>query len=461
MTRNFAGSCFFISLLSGGLFLLLFSLFQAGPVYKYTLGKISRNYINQSGNRLEEKVPFTKATEENLLHWDAAHYKNIADNRYNIVPGFGETCFAFFPAFPYLWRITGLSAKGVSVLNYILFSLGVAVLLWLFIPGAGGHVYAISVLLPATVSFQIPYTESLFFLFISLAVLGALKNKYWLFFVFVAAAAATRPAVTIILLSFIAADLLFFFRHENLKFTLREILLKAVPIFFGTGLAVYEQYRFSGSFFKFMEAQSIWNHTFRIPKDIFDWSVEGFSMSAFAISFVVIPSVIYLTRLFLRFLKEEETLPVLGLFTGKGEDAKDYLAAQAMFYFTGICLFILFFQGGSLNGLQRYIMATPYFYICLFYFIPKVPLLAPKVKKLGFAGFLVCGILLMSCFYSKKWNFSDLGFIICVLFAVYFLFEDTFSKRTKYIFLAFTLLAAAIWKTYLFNSFLSDGWIFT
>jgi hypothetical protein len=455
-----------ISAALGLLFLLLFSLFQNETAYRHTLDPISHNYANDRGDgmRRETDAPYREISNENLLRWDAAHYRNIADHAYTVQPGFGEACFAFFPLFPWLWKFSGLSARGIAVLNYTLFTLALMLLAQVFLSSAlsqGRRVtlFAVALLFPSSIAFQIPYTEALFIFLMALALWGLHKGSYALFFAGMSACALTRPAISIILISFLCTDVFFFLRHRSWSLLLKESVLKILPLLTGTGLAIAAQYPYSGNLLKFFEVQKMWNHSLRLPRELMDWSVEGYSMSVFAIFLVVLPSLYYLLKGALAGIASPP-YPATGLFSRDPEQLREYMGVSSMIYFTGIFLFILLFQGGSLNGLQRYVLATPYFCISLFRFF-SAPVF-PSRQLIAFACLSAAGALFMSLApYNRGWGFSDGGYVVSVLLVLYLLFERSFSKKFRYLFLSFLVLAALVWKTYLFNSFLSDGWIFT
>ena len=55
----------------------------------------------------------------NLVSWDAVWYNGIKDNGYYYDPS-RQSSVAFFPLFPYLWRLIGVNAVGISFFNFSL-----------------------------------------------------------------------------------------------------------------------------------------------------------------------------------------------------------------------------------------------------------------------------------------------------------------------------------------------------
>jgi len=454
-----------IAIKTGALFLIaasfvcIFSLLQNERIFNKSLGRITFTYENVDGTISSVKKTYQKVTNENLNHWDAGHYDRIRREMYRVEPYASEARYAFFPLFPLLWKYSGFNHIGIVILNFVLFYLGLHVLSGIiFTKGVSefeNTLISISaILFPSSFSFYIPYTEALFLFTMATAVWGLYKDKYWIYFIGMTAFAMTKPVITIVLFSFICTDVFFLFKHRNIRIFLQSFISKIFPIVIGTGVALFIQYLYSGSFTKFFEVQKAWNHNFRIPKEIYDWSVEGYGASVFAIFFILFPALSFLIFKTLKLVKTKDA--------DSEYEIKDYFFIQPLFYFIGIGLFIFFFQGGSLNGLQRYIMATPFFYITLFYLPEKIK----DIKKFYlFSAFILLTFLsalfMQKMNYAPEWSFSDLGYFISLLVLGFILFKNYLNHAFQIACLCIIALIAILWQTYLFNSFLSGGWIIT
>jgi len=187
-------------------FVLFFSLHFFLQYDTPISSKIS-NYEHVDGKITKHKHPYTTIDSEHLLHWDAAHYHRISRD------GYSEDSlwlFAFFPLFPLIWKATMLPPVGIILLNYILFIFSL-VLLWRTFSKEKNYTVLLFLLnLPIIAPFVIPYTESLFFFGITLALFGFAKDKYWIYFAGALVTAMTRSAITIILLSLLTTEALFF-----------------------------------------------------------------------------------------------------------------------------------------------------------------------------------------------------------------------------------------------------------
>src|SRR6266581_636352 len=59
--------------------------------------------------------------DANLCNWDANWYCRIKETGYYYIEGQQGT-MAFFPLFPFVWKLTMLNATGISLLNLLIFS---------------------------------------------------------------------------------------------------------------------------------------------------------------------------------------------------------------------------------------------------------------------------------------------------------------------------------------------------
>jgi hypothetical protein len=79
-----------------------------------------------------------------------------------------------------------------------------------------------------------------------------------------------------------------------------------------------------------------------------------------------------------------------------------------------------------------------------------------------FAILFIVGLLMLGLIpYSTNWDFADLGYFILSGGLLLWFFQDFSEKLVYKIILLATLLINIVWTTYLFNTYLVDGWIFT
>src|SRR5690349_22238717 len=74
-------------------------------IYTASLGKISSNYRHNKGEITQVKKPYEQIEQSNMYRWDAQLYKTIGDSGYARENVQINERFAFYPLFPFLWRI--------------------------------------------------------------------------------------------------------------------------------------------------------------------------------------------------------------------------------------------------------------------------------------------------------------------------------------------------------------------
>ncbi len=211
-----------------------------------------------------------------------------------------------------------------------------------------------------------------------------------------------------------------------------------------------------------MKTQHDWEHHFRIPDKIADWSVEGFGISVFAIFFVVLPAIYMLFRFTFNTKINKQNG---SLFTADLSSKIEYVYYFCIIHFIGVFSFIFFFQGGLLNGLQRYILASPFFYVWCFISLNKLSQKPKsfKIKYLVAAGVLGFSFLLyVNKLNGWKMGFSHAGFFISVWLVSLLLFLPKGKLfNGQYVLLLLAFFSSLVFLTYMFNQYICSGWIFT
>ncbi len=453
--------------------LIIFKCFQNEYIFKNTLGRIAITYENisktgtyaQNTDIIKTNKSFTSLDEANFLHWDVKFFKFMADNTYgkdDTWPGVGT--YAFSPLFPFIWKLSHLPAKYIGILNYLLFAISILILSNLFLStedfGKADRLmlFTLALTLPSVLSFYLPYCESTFMFTMSIALWGLIKRKFWLFFVGLILFALSRPSFLIVGLAFIFTDIYFLILNKDFKLFIKELGIKLLPIFIGMLITFFIQYLYSGSFFKMFEVHSrFWDHNFQYPKTLTDWSTEGYGMNIFSIFSIVFPSGLFLFTYLLKY-HEARIIPPVSLFNDGTR--KQYLFSLSIVYFIGNFLFVFLTQGGNLNGLHRYILASPFFYIFLF-------ILASKLKTVNIIYQLVIlipmffmgYILLIHGPYMHSITFLDMGYFLLVISLIYFILFGRLKMPVKLSFLILIVLCNTVWLTYLFNHFLNNAFI--
>ncbi len=271
-------------------------------------------------------------------------------------------------------------------------------------------------------------------------------------------ASLTRPAYTILFLSIIGAEFFFFFEYKKIVFMLKKIFLLTIPLIVGTALVSGIQFFYgSGSIFKFVKVQRYWENILSMPHNLRDWSHEGFAINIGMIFLIFTPLIIIFFQKFFDQLKSTRT----NVDDNKRNDKLYYITILSIIYLIGSTLFILLYRGGSLHCLFRFTLCSPFIYILLFgsfKYIEQVPK--------NFRFFIISTLSLLSIFilgladYSTYWNFSDFGIFILIFTLFLWLFQDNSEKLYFKIGLYLNLFLNIVWTTYLFNTYIANGWIF-
>jgi hypothetical protein len=453
--------------------LIIFKSLQNKYIFDHTLGKIAITYERLTESLTHQKdiditkskKPYTTLDEENFIHWDVIFFKYMKENSYgkeDSWPGIGT--YAFSPLFPFIWKLTHLPARYMTILNYLFFAFSILILSTLFLSPTDFSkfdqlcLFAFALTLPSVFSFYIPYCESVFIFTMSLALWGLFKDKYWLFFVALIAFALTRPSFLIFGVAIICTDVYFLLMNKNFRMFSKELAMKLLPVVIGMLITFFIQYLSSGDFFKMFEVhERYWNHKFQVPVTITDWSTEGYGMNIFSIFSIAFPSFLFILTYFLK-NHEVTKVPPISLFSI--ETRRQYLFTLSIVYFIGNFIFVYLTQGGNLNGLHRYILVSPFFYIFFFIFIKEIReinlsylfiILTPMV----FAGYWMLG----NGPYQHEITFSDMGYFLLVLSMLYFILFNRMKQAFKFIFLFLLIPINTVWLTYLFNHFLNNAFI--
>jgi hypothetical protein len=449
------------------LFYGMFKLFQNDKIYHNTIGTISQNYehTGEWNDYTIKKVskPYLDITNDNYLRWDASIFNCISKTMYSSDK---ESCYsvvkaAFFPLFPLLWKTTHASPIVISILNYLMFIISISLLVIFFLPN--NNYLRITTLialitLPNIIIYLIPYSESLFLLCTTIAVIGILKKKYSLYFLGILLMSMVRSATIFVLLAIIATEVFIFIQNKKTYPIISHILSKSLPFLIGYSIVLTIQRWTSGSWSSFFEAQTYWERKIQVINSISDWSTEGFGMSTFSIFFITIPSLAFLSYLTIKLISKKESL-----FNIDVKSKKNYLTLISTFYLSGILLFTLITSGGNIHGFYRLTMCSPFFYIATLILIAYF---SKNKSKLGIILFCVSFLLLCLFLYNvdqggDKFRFAFFGLFMLLISFFFLLNRQFLSVRYNTILLFCIVLLNTVWNTYMLNVFFSNGWIFT
>ncbi len=430
--------------------------FQNSKVY-YRFAPTVINYDNCNKLIYPDTVPFrpiaAKALEGN---WDARHYYRIKKTLYKIDEVGQDYIFGFFPLFSLCWKFSHLSSTGIIVLNFLFLSISLCILSFIYAKEKLLKSIVLVFTLPIFTVYFMPYTEAVFALTFSVAILGVFLKNRNLFFIGLFLFAMSRPSIIIVLLTLLCLEFILFLKDRNIRESLKRFLWHITPIVLGTlSVSAIQLYFNSGAVFKFVEVQKYWGTKFQIPNVIFDWSFEGFGMNIWAMFFVYVFGIPELFRL---------------CFIAKKEEVAEmnYWYFFSWIYLIGITTFVLLFQGGNLHSLFRYTLCTPFFFIVFFNFFNQARLISFYKIALFFIIQFICSYLFMrNQAFSPQLDFAKTGYFVLVSAAFIiikfrgldFKIDNKYGKVFSYSFYGIILLLSIFWNTYLLNMFITNAWI--
>ena len=455
-------------LLSMGL--LCFSLFwgvflalQNQTFFENTLGTVAHSYERtDTGTGLKisnNPTPYVAVTQEKYLRWDAEIFSFIRDRNYVFEEEFrGEVRAAFFPLFPFLWKTTGLSPRGVSVLNYIIFILSMALLFAYLQPRTPIRnksklpFFIALITLPTTIVYHIPYSESLFMLGMTVVVIGVLKEKYGLYFFGALLLAMVRPATVFVLISILAIEAFRFLCNRKTNALIKNSILRGTPFVMGYLLVFIIQWTTSGSWTSFFDAHQFWASGLPENTWITDWSVEGYGMNVFSIFFIALPACVLSGKI----IWEHRRIKM---------QKRDYLLLSSLLYISGILIFTILTSNGNIHSLFRFIMASPLFYIAailLFYDFEKFK---PTSIKLNTIFIALCISMLafvaLVSYGGSVFQFKFLGMLLLMGYTFYAINYKRLNRPFRLVVFCALTLTSTVWNTYLLNMMFCNGWTFT
>jgi len=318
--------------------------------------------------------------------WDANWYAKIAKDGYC----FSETdqsSVAFFPLFPFvwkvLWKLFDAGIDQVCLFNTMMFVFGMALLKkafqfsWMY--------FLIFLSIPSCIFMYAPYAEAIFFFFSALLLAGIKLDSKKMIVTGLFFASLTRPAATFFIPAILAMEVL---NYKDIKLFIKNIVTFILPSFIALFVVFLIHYKDTGVWLAFFLTEG-WGRDFKFPEfPLTTWGgLKKLWLDGIALFFGLISTFILLIALFRKFKK-----PVSFTF--------DKAASFSLTYLMMAMCTVLFFSdkdkdgGTTLLSLNRYVMASAYFIVFLFYFSHQVNL---NLKKYGLCLFtFVVSLLLLN-----------------------------------------------------------------
>jgi len=380
---------------------------------------------------LKSKSSLHLISESNFLNFDAKLYFEIKNNGYN-----QNWLCAFFPGFPYFWKLLNTSAIGISFLNSLLFVLSFSYISLIYKLNMSRHLFLLSI--PSLLFMFVPYTESVFFVSGTVLIIGLNRNNTPLIAAALLMCSLIRPTTFVFIPAIIGTYLL---TEKIFKDGLVKSIIPVMALISGLFITVCIHYSFSNKWFIFFEAQELWKNHLHFPEfPLTSWGGDGanrYDASALAISFFC---GLYLLSLIQRKIKSSIVL------------SKDLVFS--LFYITGTSILIIAYRDGNLYSLNRFIYSTLFFVIVLIHFF-KEYIFKWKHVWIVFIGSEIIWLLFAS--YNHIHNL-----LLFSAVSLYFIFILFIKHPSKYLsnFSVFTLiLINSIGFIKLVCRFLNSSWV--
>lgn len=271
-----------------------------------------------------------------FLIWDAKHVYSIVHDGYN-----SSTC-AFFPLFPYFWKILQLSPTLISGLNFFIF-VTAAVILFKHYSATKMEVL-LGIGFPSLLFMILPYSEALLYLISVLFLLALNRKNLNLAVLMLFLMSLTKPTVAVFLPAIFLVEYL---NSDQLQYKFRQLTFSLVAVLTGNFLVFWIQKQATGNWFDFFQAQSDWGNRLRWPEfPLSTWSApQVIWIDAFAFWVCMFSTALLIYFFLLKFKSGKSISRALG---------------YSLIYLAGTGWFVLFFRGGSLFSLNRFVLATPF-----------------------------------------------------------------------------------------------------
>lgn len=373
----------------------------------------------------------TLFVEKNFLNWDAEHYHWIA------FKGYLDFRVAFFPLFPLLWKYSQLGIYGISIANFIIFIASFYVLMKAL--KISSFIQILGFLtIPSFVFFMVPYTESIFFLSSIVIIIGLKRNDFLVLCIGLFLSTLARPAFTVFFPALILIDLIS--KDKEWSKLIINWIIYALVFLVGILLVNYIQWLDTGEWFKTFSVQKKWGNELQIPK--FPLSSWGGGMITRLDAYAMIIGLISGIVLLITLVKKNMNIPKEVLFS--------------LAYCAGITLMVIFFRGGLLFSLNRFVFATPFVIVIFnYWFSLKNIQLNNKTLLYFFVGSLLFWLAFFKAHVHIQ-TFLKYAFLSGYIFLPILIVKEGWQNKIIW---GILLILNISFQILLFVKFLSNEWV--
>ena len=374
-----------------------------------------------------DNAPFANT----LIAGDAGWYESIRNFGY-VPNATGQSNLAFFPLFPYLWRVLRLGSVGISVCNGGIFLLGSVWLARTF--GLRRYQMLLLLSVPTVFFCFMPYTEALFFFFGAILLRGLHRRQLGLTVLGLLGCCLTRSAASLFVPAFVVAEVLACTTRADVPRLLARLGAGLAAIAAALALVMYLHYLATGNPFIFFDTQQYWGHRLYWPLPRLLHSGGGTPMLGPDLLALLVGALALLVALLLggRWLR--------GWWQVVPPAMPSRAVTFSLTYCTGILLVILlFYYNGDISNISRYMLATPFFWVLVAQ-LAQWPLPGRRLRAalVGGAGLVTIGVAVWAgwpqrfpgylpaeaCFFFAAW--LAYGGVCLVAFG-----NDTYSREVR------------------------------
>lgn len=368
-----------------------------------------------------------------LLRYDANHYCNIKNNGYTFNENYGSSV-AFFPGFPYLWKLTNLGIRQISILNLFIFLGSFVFLCKQFAHNVEDILLFLS--LPTIMFMYVPYSEALFFVPSVLLLIGLKKRITWLIMMSLFLCSLCRSAANVFIPAIIITEIISYQNPSRIK----NILLYILSSLSGIFLVALLQYSQTRQWLGFITTQKNWEVGLRMPNLPFHtWGDMQHLDGPTLLAGLVCCGIMII--LFWDFIYKKVHQP-----------NKAFIFS--LLYVSGLTLFTIAFKGGNLFSLNRYIIPTAFFFVIFSTLIWQKKF---TWKEVGLYGLIIFAFWLSIGSYAHIRVL--IGFFLLTLYLILYLLINNDSKKIANI--SFYLLYGIniVLQVHFLFKFLDNKWI--
>jgi hypothetical protein len=289
-----------------------------------------------------------------LILCDTIWYNQIKNGGYFFVP-YSMCNLAFFPMFPYFWKLLSVTPLAMGLINSALFIFSLSFLLGRK-PRPIIYTLVISSF-PSFIFFVLPYSEALFFLFAAILIRGYEKKIPWLVLLGMFGCSLTRSVSAFFIPAIIVTE--FLANDGRIRDKIINATWYSLASLAGVAITTIIQFLQTGKVLYFLTVQRYWGRNFIIPSLPFttESASRVLGVDAIALTIGLFAAFLLLCVLISRINRS---------FFKKPQAIGDRALIFSLLYLVSITILDCFFTSNlgertTIWSINRHILCTPFF----------------------------------------------------------------------------------------------------